>query len=1026
MELDGYSFDIEANNLYLLSSEIWYIRFTSIDKSRTMQVFPFKEGKERSAAKIQQWIDSFPDGSHVIGWNILGFDTWMLWKFLGIKPQVGKGSKDYLGGKHVQFVDGFVLSMYLNPNSPKHSLEYVSGGEQEEGKIDYRKSLVQAGAMQGNEPKGHEFSFYHDLLIPYCDRDVDTAITEVKKLWRQAQDRYGKDNWIHASFRQNQKDFYLYTAQAYTGVKFNVEKAKALVEHVEQQMQALKQEVDPKLPARQLKTAEQAFYKQPSKPFTKSGELSATMIKWLEKHNAKYSNGVITAYGVEVKLEANAVLPVQLPMEIEDNTELKQYFIDNGWKPHEDFWNFKKGPDGKPLRDSSNKFIKTTPKIQHAGQLCPNLLKLDGDIPQKVVKFLSYRNRLGVVNGWLNNWRIAFDGRLSAEISGYAPTSRVKHKTVVNCPKADVKVLLGAEMRDLFTVDEGNWYCGTDASALENRTLSSYTYKYDDGAFARMQTDGDPHCYSEDTEVLTPTGWKTFGDLTPVDKVAQWDNGQVSFVIPTHIVWQDYVGEMVSVKSQHLDFFVTPNHRVLLKYYKSGNLKVKLASDLTNRNSNERIPVHGKTMSEGINLSNDEIRFIVAVQADAHQSESTFKFEFVKERKIKRMEELLTRLGLAFTIGKGKSVLSGNETKRFSIKRKDVLFTNQGLTSDRKFSNNLLNMSFEQCRVLIKEVQYWDGTLTNKGDVVLDTTCKVSCDLVASICSIAGIKSSRTTYDNRKGQLGACVIQRCYISKESSSYGAGLLTAKIESQPYSGKIGCVSVSSTFILVKRNNKICVSGNTFNAFAFFPELHKKFDINDQTNKDNPEFKPWRNKAKTGAYLLAFGGGAPKLASSLGLSASAGKAAFDNYWESNKGLGLLKKHVEQYFDTVGQKKYIPAIDGRIVSVRGKNVLLSCLGQGCGAIAMSYAACLMDTWLGDMYIDELGRPYYVYEGCVVKRVSMVHDEYSFEVEDGSQEAIQRLSVKAIVKAGELLKLSLPLNGEGKVAYEGSWRDVH
>jgi len=35
-------------------------------------------------------------------------------------------------------------------------------------------------------------------------------------------------------------------------------------------------------------------------------------------------------------------------------------------------------------------------------------------------------------------------------------------------------------------------------------------------------------------------------------------------------------------------------------------------------------------------------------------------------------------------------------------------------------------------------------------------------------------------------------------------------------------------------------------------------------------------------------------------------------------------------------------------------------------------------------------------------------------------------MSVKAIVKAGEILKLALPLNGEGKISYEGSWRDVH
>ncbi len=174
------------------------------------------------------------------------------------------------------------------------------------------------------------------------------------------------------------------------------------------------------------------------------------------------------------------------------------------------------------------------------------------------------------------------------------------------------------------------------------------------------------------------------------------------------------------------------------------------------------------------------------------------------------------------------------------------------------------------------------------------------------------------------------------------------------------------------------------------------------------------------------MAFGGGAPKLASSLGLSKSEGQAAYDNYWKMNEGLGKLKEAVEKYFDTTGKKKYIPGIDGRLVSVRGKNVLLSCLGQGCGAIAMSYAACLMDAWLGDMLIDDLGRPYYLYKDHVVKRISMVHDEYSWEVEDGVQEDIRELSVKAIIKAGEYLKLSLPLNGEGKISFEGSWLHVH
>lgn len=712
--LSGWCIDKETDDLYLKAQNIWYIKIRDIeDPNKYLKLYPSRDGYEYCADRIKEWIRSYPEGAHVIGFNHLGFDLWVAWRMLGIVPRVGKNGSDWLDGYPVQFVDGYVLSMFLNPDSLGHSLDYLSNKnpsksfDEGEGKINYRQQLIDCGALPKDAPKGAEFKFYHDLLVPYCDRDVDATITVVQDLWDQAIKMYGKA-WLHPSFRQVQKDYWLYTAQAYTGVKFNKDKALALIEIIEREMAVIRAEVEPKLPPRPLKNAEQAYYKMPAKPFKKNGEMSTTFTNWLEKHNATFIDGNLTAYGKTVKYVANDIFPIELPMEIDDNTELKDWFIEQGWKAADDFWNFKKGPDGKNIRDERGKLIPTTPKIQHQGNICPNLLKLEGDIPKKVVKFLSYRNRLGIVKGWLNNWRIEWDGRISAEISGYAPTSRVKHKTVCNVPKADIKILLGNEMRDLFTVDEGMWYGGTDAAALENRTLSHHTFKYDGGKFARMQTEGDPH------------------------------------------------------------------------------------------------------------------------------------------------------------------------------------------------------------------------------------------------------------------------------------------------------------------------------SFNAFAFFPHLHQEFDITNQENKENPLFKPWRNKAKTGAYLLAFGGGAAKLASSLGLSKAEGQEAYDNYWLMNEGLGLLKKAVEAYFKSTGKKKHVPGIDGRIVSVRGANVLLSCLGQGTGAIAMSYAACFMDSWLGELHLDERGRPYYLYRGHVVKRVSMVHDEYSWEIEDGIQEKVKQISEKAIVAAGQALKLALPLAAEGKLSFEGSWRDVH
>ena len=491
--MQGWVFDYEADNLYLLSTKAWYARFKSLDGKQTLAIHPFRQSKEATKLQIEQWVKSFPEGSLVVGHNILGFDLWVQWKLFDVIPSVGKKGNDWLCGHKVQFVDTYVLSQYLNPDSPFHSLDYLSKGSENE-KMDYRNKLVELGVMTGKEEKGFEFSFWHDLMQEYCDDDVEATRDVFNRLWTKAKTLYG-DSWIHKSFRQLQKDFWLYSAQAYTGAPFNLDKAKALIAKCEDEMAKLKADVEPHLPPRPLKAAEESFYKIPAKPFKKDGTFSATFEKWLEKHKASVEGNLIKAYGLEVELKAGEILPVKLPLEIDDNMELKQYFLDSGWKPHDDFWNFKKGEDGKPLRENG-KLVKTTPKIAYQGKICPNLDKIDGEIPKKVVKFLSYRNRLGVVTGWVNNWRMGFDQRLSAEISGYTPTFRVKHKTLCNCPKASPDVLLGEEMRDLFYAPEGFWYIGTDAAALENRTVASYTTKYDNGKFADLVLNGDSHSFN--------------------------------------------------------------------------------------------------------------------------------------------------------------------------------------------------------------------------------------------------------------------------------------------------------------------------------------------------------------------------------------------------------------------------------------------------------------------------------------------------------------------------------------------------
>lgn len=685
--MQGYVFDIEADNLYLQSKKIWIIVLKSLDGLRSLELFPFREEKEEVKRKFIEWHCSFGKCPTVVSFNGIGYDHWMLWKHLDISFHIGKNGYDWLDMKYkCNVVDLYVLSQFIDPDRPRHSLKSY-GEELGDHKLDF-----------------NDWEKFSDEMLIYCRKDVDVTLDVFNYLTKKTKHLYklvhGEENskWFGA-LKSLQKDYYLYSAQAYTGILFDKEAAIKLVKEIEEEMQEIEAEVLPQLPARKLKEGEKKYYSMPAKPFKKDGTLSSTMEKWIEKHNAELLNDrEVLAYGKVYKIEANLLLDIMLPMEIKDGDDIKEWFILQGWVPT--FWNFKRDPiTGKPMRDDKGDVINTTPKIQEMGKICQNLLKLNGDLPKRIVRFLSLRNRASVVSGWLNDWRLDFDGRLSAEITGYTPTFRVKHSKIVNLPKASPEVVKGYEVRSLFIVPPNMKYVSADAAALENRTVADFTYAFDNGAFADLVLNGDSH------------------------------------------------------------------------------------------------------------------------------------------------------------------------------------------------------------------------------------------------------------------------------------------------------------------------------SFNATIFFPKETAAFDVKAKDfNKDDPAFKPYRNKAKTGAYSLAYGASVKKFTKSLGLTERDGQVAYDNYWEANKGLKLFKESVENTWQTKGMKKFIIGKDGRLLSARSKHLLVNLSGQSLGALVITYALCIVDNKLGWMQIDDLGRPYYEYNGKIVKRLAAFHDQGDFESSPEVAEEVGQMLVDGIKKAGTLLNMKVELDGEYKV----------
>lgn len=463
--------DTESNGFLPMADTLWVVSC----KIKGKAVVSFREKDDF----IQWFEDEKPD---VVAFhNGLAHDLGVLRKVWGIPFTIGR--QDTFLGHDVSIVDTFLWSMLSNPDREGgHSIEEF-GKKFGFPKMDFRKELVKAGVIPFNAPDGAEFQQFHPLMIPYCETDTEIGERVFDYLAKESTVEWFKEDWWVAAKRR----MFLLGNQAEAGVCFDQEKATALLERINGMMTEIEEDVEPKLPLRPLGKGELDDWRLPKKPWLQNGELSSIMLKWLEKTGATYSEGSVLLDGVEYPCIGGEPTKTTGVMRLANQADLKDWLIREGWIPT--IFNVQKDARGKPVKDERDKQIKTSPKFHERHKLCPNLEAMEGPLVKQVIKWLSLRNRRSVVEGWLANPRLEYDGRLTAGASGLTPTMRAKHVSVANVPKAKDDVLLGREMRSLFRAAPGMKLVGWDLSGLEDRIKAHWTYKYDGGEYAQKILD---------------------------------------------------------------------------------------------------------------------------------------------------------------------------------------------------------------------------------------------------------------------------------------------------------------------------------------------------------------------------------------------------------------------------------------------------------------------------------------------------------------------------------------------------------
>lgn len=368
-------------------------------------------------------------------------------------------------------------------------------------------------------------------------------------------------------------------------------------------------------------------------------------------------------------------------------------------------------------------------------------------------------------------------------------------------------------------------------------------------------------CFSEDTEILTDNGWYTLAKLKkkncfPKIATVNTSSGEVEFQDCQKIFEYNYTGEMYNFKiNGALDLLVTPNHRMVYNRRTNERQKTEWRNEIEIAEAQElskrswfRIPHFGKwTGKSGNIVIGDHIfspeaflPFLGWFLTDGSFAERSVCIHQSKAKNFQHIRDTLACLDFPFKEyeynkhGKYHRVFQINDVK-FKRQFKKWLIEEKGLIEEndsylKRIPRKILGFEKRHLKLLFDSMLLGDGSWMNGKCYSLSSIYKERINDFQELALRLGYGSSITK------EIHDCTIfddeykdhvsYRCFLSYTRKN-AFNNQHDKIQKKNYSGNVWCVSVLNGTVIVRRNGKPAITGN-----SLYPSIIKVTNLSYET--------------------------------------------------------------------------------------------------------------------------------------------------------------------------------------------------